>query len=349
MLLGPHPIAGRRREGGVILVVVLVFALLLASTVATFLRRATVDNMVARNRDAAARAESIARGGIRLATVLLVEDALRDQETGLDIDTSSELWAQMGLIEIPVDDTGATLRLRIQDAGEKLNLNSILAVSEEGTVHENTVPLLEALLEKVIDEIPIPPGEKLWDQAELVANLIDFVDPDDVRQRGGLEDDPYQLRDPPQRPANRPLLSVDELGAVEGFDRLLLNALRPYVTVYPYSGDGGINPNTAPPHVLALLFFDDGVDLRLAPEDTVRQLLRVRQEGFMVCAEDQSDDACRPIREIVPNAIYPPPSFASDVFVATAEARVGTVKRTVEAVLDRRGGGEPLLLSWRVL
>jgi type II secretory pathway component PulK len=333
----------------VILVVVLVFALLLASTVATFLRRATVDNMIARNRDAAARAESIARGGVRLATVLLVEDALRSDETGLDIDTSSELWSQIGGIEIPVDDNGSTLRLEIHDAGERLNLNAVLAVDEQGTLHDNAAPLIDALLEKVIDEIPIPPGEKLWDRTDLVANLIDFVDPDDVRQRGGLEDDVYQLRTPPQRPANRPLLSVDEVGAVEGFDTLLLNALRPYVTVYPYSGEGGINPNTAPPHVLALLFSDDGVDLRLAPEDTVRQILRARQEGFMVCAEDQSDEACRSIREIVPNAIYPPPSFHSDVFVARAEGRVAGVKRTVEAVLDRRGGGEPVLLSWRVL
>jgi type II secretory pathway component PulK len=342
---------GRRQKSqrGVILVVVLVFALLLAGTIATFLRRATVDSMISRNRDAAARAESIARGGVRLATVLLIEDKLRAEETGLDIDSEGELWARIGLIEIPVDDTGSTLRLEIRDAGERLNLNAVLTVDEEGAIHDNAAPLLDALLEKVIDEIPIPPGEKLWDRADLVANLIDFVDPDDVRQRGGLEDDVYQLRDPPQRPGNRPLLSVDEVGAVEGFDTILLDALRPYVTVYPYSGEGGINPNTAPPHVLALLFFDDGVDLQLAPEDTVREILRVRQEGGIVCAEDQSDETCKPIGEIVRNAIYPPPSFHSDVFVARAEARVAGVKRTVEAVLDRRGGGEPLLLSWRVL
>jgi hypothetical protein len=43
-----------------------------------------------------------------------------------------------------------------------------------------------------------------------------------------------------------------------------VDALRPYVTVYPYAGGGGINPNTAPPYVLALLFFDDEVQLRLA-------------------------------------------------------------------------------------
>ncbi len=42
---------------------------------------------------------------------------------------------------------------------------------------------------------------------------------------------------------------------MEGFDRALVDAIRPYATVYPYSLailDGiGINPNTAPSHVLA--------------------------------------------------------------------------------------------------
>jgi hypothetical protein len=101
--------------------------------------------------------------------------------------------------------------------------------------------------------------------------------------------------------------------------------------------------------VLALLFFDDGVDLRLAPEDTVREILSVRQEGGLVCGEEQSAEGCTPIRQIVENAIFPPPSFHSDVFVVTAEVRVGAVRRSIEAVLDRSEGAAPLLLSWRAL
>ena len=75
---------------------------------------------------------------------------------------------------------------------------------------------------------------------------------------------------------------------MEGFDARLVDALRPYVTVYPYAGGGGINPNTAPPHVLSLLFFDDEVELRLADEDTVRSILAIRKEGGFVCGEGQS-------------------------------------------------------------
>lgn len=339
--------ARRNDESGVVLVVVLVFALLLTSTVATFLRRATVDRMISHNRDAAARAEALARGGVRLATVLILEDKLQS-ESGLALDVPTDLWSMIGNAEIPLDD-GSTLRIRIEDAGERLNLNAVFQLDEEGIAHENAAPMLEAILEKVIEEMPIPPAEKLWDVPELAANLIDYADRDDVRQRGGAEDDVYQRRDPPQRTANRPLMSLDELRLVEGFDARLVEALRPYLTVYPYAGQTGVNLNTAPPHVLSLLFFDDGVDLRLAREDTVREILRLREDERLICSEGQADERCTPIRQIVTNAIYPPPTFQSDVFVARVEARVTGVRRTVEAVIDRKVGSEPLLLSWRVL
>ena len=337
----------RRRESGVVLVIVLVFALLLTSTVATFVRRAMVDRMISHNREAAARAEALARGGVRFATVLILEDKLESQN-GQALDTTADLWSQIANTEIPIDDS-STLRIRIQDAGELLNLNAVFQLDENGIANEKAEPMLEAILNKVIDEMPIPEAEKLWDVPELAANLIDYVDRDEVRLRGGAEDDVYQRRDPPQRAANRPLMSLDELRLVEGFDDRLVEALRPYLTVYPYGGLTGINLNTAPPHVLSLLFFDDGVELRLAPEETVREILRVRSEEGRICPDGQADEGCTPIRQIVTNAIYPPPTFQSDVFVAQVEADVSGVRRTVEAVLDRKVGGAPLLLSWRVL
>jgi type II secretory pathway component PulK len=330
-----------------VLVVVLVFALLLASTVATFLRRATVDTLIARNRDSAARAEAVARGGIRLATLLLLEDVIN----GAGGDTHEDLWSQVGLAEIPIDEI-SSLRLQIQDAGEKLNLNAVFQFGEDGQADENALPFLEAILEKVIEEMPILPGERaLYDIPELATSLIDYVDEDDSSLRGGLEDDVYQRRDPPQRAANRPLLSVDQLRSVEGFDAGLVDALRPYVTVFPYAGRTGINPNTAPPHVLALIFFNDGIDFTLAREESVREILRVRQEGGQICGGGQSQTECTPIEEIVTNAnaIYPPLGYSSDVFTARAEATVAGVRRTIEAVLDRKVGGHPVLLSWRVL
>lgn len=343
------------REAGVVLLVVLFFALLLTSGIATFLRRSTVDAMISRNRDASARADALARGGIRLGGALLLEDRLLERSgSSLPLDTELDPWAKGLDLETP---DGARLRVRVEDTGARVNLNALFSIDEAGEVvaKETTEPFLMALLEKVVAEIPRAPGEKLYDLRELAGSLIDFVDSDEVRLQGGDEDTWYRSQDPPYRPANHPLFSVDELRLVEGFDAELVEALRPYVSVYPYAPGGcdsetvgcGINVNTAPPHVLALLYYDDGVELRLAPEDVVRRILEIRQKGETICPGSQQEEACTPIGELVTNAVFPPPTFSSELFVVTAEARVGEVRRTIEAVVDRSQEADLRLLSWQ--
>jgi general secretion pathway protein K len=339
----------RRDERGVVLIVVLFFALLLTGSVATFLRQAVVDAMISRNREARARADSLARGGVELARALLLADKALEVEAGAPFDSGSDLWARIG--ERPIEmEGGGTLRLHIEDAGARLNLNAVLRFDETGNPTPDVEPFLQQLFEKVIDEMPVPPGEKVYDIAELVAHLIDWVDADDVG-RLGAEDDYYQQQDPPYRAHNGPLRSVEQLRLVEGFDAKLVKALAPYVTVYPFVGPDGINPNTAPPHVLKLLFVNDGTSKRLASDDLVRQILEVREEGGTLCGENAATENCTPLVELVTNAnsIYPPPSFASDVFTVVSEAQVGEVRRSIEAVLDRRPAPDVLRLSWWVL
>jgi len=341
-------VRGRDRRSGVVLLVVLFFALLLTSTIATFARRATVDALVARNRDAVGQAEALARGGVELATALLLDDRVRERQGDLPLDTHRDAWYRVRFAELPAGD-GAELRLVISDAGALLNLNALFDPEGGGPRDERTEPFLHAFLEKVIEEMDVPPGEKVYRVRELTDHLLDWVDEDDVRRRGGPEDAFYQEQESPYRAADRPLLSLEELRLVEGFDEPLVEALRPYVTVHPWTGGGGVNPNTAPPHVLALLFFDDGRSLRLADEEVVRRLLRVRQErDGLLCPERVGDELCTPFSEIVRNAVYPPPAWQSSVFRVEARARVGDVRRSVEAVIDRSQGSQPLLLSWRV-
>jgi len=349
--------AGRgRADRGVVLLVVLFFALLLTSAIATFLRRSTVDAMISRNRDAAARAEALARGGIRLGGALLLEDRIREAAgASLPLDTELDPWAEGLDLETP---EGARLRVRVEDSGARLNLNALFAVGDTGEIvaKETTEPFLMALLAKAIEEIPRAPGEKLYEVRELAENLIDFIDSDELRVEGGSEDAWYQSQTPPYRAANRPLLSVDELRLVEGFDADLVEALRPYVSVYPYTPGGcdresvgcGINLNTAPPWVLGLLYYDDGVELRLAPEAVVRQILELRQKGETVCPRSQQEEGCTPIGDIVTNEVFPQPTWSSELFVVTAEARVGEVRRTIEAVVDRSQGSDLRLLSWQI-
>lgn len=340
-----------RTESGVVLLVVLFFVLLLTSSIATFASRAAIDSMIARNRDASVRAEALARGGVRLAGALLAEDVIREASEQLPMETASDAWALVGLHDIQTAD-GSTLRLHITDVGGQLNLNA-LPLGDGGAPPEETVLFLKGLMEKIVEALPLPPGEKaLYHPDDLAANLIDWMDPDDLRLSGGPEDAYYQEQDPPYRAANRPLLSVDELRLIEGFDGLLVEAMRPYVTVYPWAPPGdvgsGINPNTAPSHVLSLIFFNDGVTYRFVNEDEVRKILEVRQKGGLICP-DSSLEVCTPISEIVGlNPVIPPLSFRNNVFRVVAEAQVGEVRRSIEAMLDRTDPVTPRLLSWHV-
>ena len=331
-----------------VLIIILVFTLLLTASVATFTRQAVVDTAISKNRDQRAQAEALARGGIELAKALLLEDKLR--EDGLALDTEQDLWAQVGQIGAIELEDGSRLRIAIEDTSTRLNLNAVIGgQGEDGRPNDNAEALLREVLDKIIEEMDIPPGEKaLYDREDLVGNLIDYVDVNEDKHFGGYEASVYDLRDDLREPPNRPLLSVDELRAVEGYDSRLVEALRPYVTVYPYAGETGVNLNTAPPHVLALLYFDDGVELNLAREETIRQILKERQEGKFLCGGQSSED-CTPIGEIVDNEIFPPPSYESFVFTIVAEARVGEVTRSIEAVVDRKEAPTLRLLSWRVL
>jgi general secretion pathway protein K len=332
-----------------VLFIVLFFALLLTASVATFLKRATVDAILSRNRDAMTRAEALARGGVEIAKALLIDDSAREMNdpAASGLDSHLDGWARVADTEIEAGG-GARLRLRIDDAGARLNLNALFRFDANAQLPDRTEPFLHAFLEKMIEEVPVD-EQALYDPRELAENLIDYVDPDDVRMDGGLEDAYYQQQPSPYRAANQPLLSVDELGLVEGFDATLLEVIRPYITVYPFVGGGGVNPNTAPPHVLALIFYNDGADLRLIKEDDVRRIVKVRESGQIFC-QGQRSEACTPMSDIMPNAesIHPPLAYSSNAFTVRSEARVGEVRRTVETVIDRTTPSEPLLLSWKV-
>jgi len=304
-----------------------------------------VDGMAASNRDAAARAEALARGGVRLAIAALLQDLLQEKEEAFEVDTAEDLWARLGAQPIPLED-GGLLQIKVEDAGSRLSLNALFSKGEARD--EKSEIFLGELLTKVIEEIPVRPEQKLYDVQELARNLIDWVDVDSVRVSGGEEDNYYQSQDPPYRSANRPLLSVEELLLIEGFDVQLVNALRPYVDVLPIANADGVNPNTAPSWVLALLYHGQPGGERLANEDTVRRILDIREQNGILCADEANNPACSPLREVVEGEVYPPLSYHADVFRVTAEARYGEVRRTVEAVVDRSDAAAPAVLAWKV-
>jgi general secretion pathway protein K len=364
MTVRPRDTPERARERGVVLALVLILGLLLSTAIITFSRRAVIDTMIVRNRDAAASAEALARGGLRLATAVLVADKLAanleavegtsSESTAPPGNTLDDLWSQLRSYPLVTPD-GSSLQIEIQDAGGRLNLNAVVPYTgDDAPVDDQAKEFLQMVIEKVIDEMPVEPGEKsLYRPDELAENLIDYMDTDDISASGGPEDDLNQ--EPPYRASNGPLLSVEQLGLVEGFDVQLMTAMRHYVTVHPIVGAAGINLNTAPPHVLALIYHKDvgAGEWRLAKPETVRRILNLRDDGRIICTEAANPyEKCVSLGDDVgiDGSIFPEASLPaeSDTFTVTARAAVGDIERTLVAVVDRTEETEPQVLLWRM-
>ncbi len=354
----PH---ARRRESGIALAIVLVVVLLLTLVAATFASRAITNGLVSRNKNNGAQAEALARGGVRLATGVLFSVRTRQllQRLGEpdepEIATTQAFWAR--LADAPsTTRNGSTLRIVIRDTASKLNLNALLRVEEEpgelspeSDAEEFLIAFLDKVKADLADEIGGDSG--LYDTREMARNLLDYMDPEDTAIGGRNEDDYYLQQDPPHRAANRPLLSVNEIAMIEGFDARFVKAMEPYVTVHPFVFAQGVNVNSADPWVLATLFVGGSGDKQLASEDQVRDLLEARRQGGVVCSDGAAVPECQSLAQILglgEGAVFPETSLPSEglVYEVTSEATVGDVTRRVIATVDMTDHENPLLLSW---
>lgn len=335
----------RDGEAGIVLVMVLFFVLLLASAMASFIRRVAIDAGVAMNRDRAQQAEALARGGLRLAEAILLEDVRTRGEQGAP-DSRHDLWARAGDLDLVPDDPDVSLNVRIEDAASRINLNGFL---EKGAVSEENRIFLEGFFTGVIAVMPGRPEDLQYDPLELANNLVDWIDKDEVSPNGASESEVYERREAPTQVPNRPLLSVDELRLVEGFDGNLVDALKPFVGIYPLVGGGGVNLNTAEPWVLMQMMGGSEVSgLQPLAEQDVRRIVDAREDG-PICEGEGQAAACTPLTEVLEfDKLAPATAGRSNVFVVTAVARVVDVERKIEAVIDRAAEGGPKRLSWRV-
>jgi len=354
-----------KRMQGIVLPLVLIIGLLLSAGIFTFVRRSIVDGILVSNRDNGAAAMALARGGIQVGTAVAYRQRYRSQllamsnrDSGATLD---DFWAHVGASSLETQ-WGGKLVVELEDAGARLNINALVPhglglegeeVSQELQANEESEEFLVEVLRKVISEMESS-GEREfpYDERELARNLIDYVDADDVAISGRNENDYYLGQTPSYTPPNGPIMSIDEIAMVEGFDAQLANQLKPYLTVHPLLGDQGINVNTAPSYVLSLLYHGSSGDMRLAREDVVTNIMKVREGGRFVCSQTESDsEKCVSLSEVGlgDGGIFPPVTLpqVTLVFKITSRAEVNQVVRTIEAVIDLTNRESPQLLSWR--
>lgn len=379
----PAQAPSTRRSEGIALAIVLVMIVLLVTAVYTFSRRAVINVSVARNRIAAAEADALARGGLRLAEAVVflarAREEVQESDSGPSIggedllaallgSSSTDFWAQLEDFPIELAE-GQSLRLSIEETGAKLNLNALVPQDpddqgEDGDTgddsssttldEEESLEYLVLVLQHVIDGIEASPEDKNYDARAIAENLIDYMDADDTAITGRSENSYYMRQDPPYATRNGPFLSFEEIGMVEGVDPGLLRALRDYVTVYPIGGTAGIDLNRAEPWVLSLIYSGPSGDRELLGEREVRELWGHRKSGKLICTSSDADpQRCITLAEagLGEGSLYPETPLPAPVavFRVVAEARVGNLTRRMEAIYDTRPLDAPQLLSWRRL
>jgi type II secretory pathway component PulK len=151
---------------------------------------------------------------------------------------------------------------------------------------------------------------------------------------------------------NRRIFSLDELADVPGMDRELLDAMRAYFSTQPMiprNGRGGVNPNTAPPHVLGLICHGfEGEDCRLFGHDEVFDVMRLRDQ-LAFCAGSKPADSCLDFAtelDLIGEAVFPRIDLRNHVFEINIEASYGATRACLSSIV--RLGDKPDTLFYRM-
>ncbi|GAA5180227.1 type II secretion system minor pseudopilin GspK [Niveibacterium umoris] len=178
-----------------------------------------------------AQARWLARGAVDWARNVLADDA----RTNGNVDHFGEAWA-VKVPPTPVDE--GEVSGEIEDLSGRFNLNNL---APNGVTDKDAVKEFALLLENV--------GLNATQAALLSVVLAQWID--------NAVEDPSAYPPGPDgsstvKPLNAPLVSVDELSNVPGFDATTIERLRPFVTALPASPSRTmINVNTASAEVLS--------------------------------------------------------------------------------------------------
>jgi general secretion pathway protein K len=227
-----------------------------------------------------------------------------DRRNSGDIDHAGEPWA-LRLPPIPFEN--GELAGRIEDQQGRFNLNNLVRNGKLDVTQY-------ARFQRLLSMLGLP--------GDLAGALADWLDADGIPQpTGGAEDGYYRGLSQPYLAANAPLVDLDELALVRGFDVGVRARLAPFVTALP--GTTALNVNTAPAEVLAAVV--DGLDL-----DSAR-LLVARRDGLFYrnnadFLSQLGQDATVPAQDI---------RVGSDYFLVTLRVTYGKTLARGQLLLAR--------------
>lgn len=190
---------------------------------------------------------------------------------------------------------------------------------------------------------------------ELIGNLVDWVDPDDMRLfGGGRENALYERLDSPYRAKNAPFDTKEEIRLVDGWHLDgVWERMGRHLTIY---GGGRVNVNTAHrPVIFALIQgytdtqFPDAMISQWVEQFFMARSLPVMQGGVSFQSGQQfyqfmTEALGVPLNPAVANAV----TGESTTFRVVSTGTVGEARVEIEAVLDYSRDPTGEVLYWKV-
>ncbi|MFA6310305.1 MAG: type II secretion system minor pseudopilin GspK [Sterolibacterium sp.] len=218
-------------QAGAALIMALLVVALATALASTMIWRQDMWLRQVETRRDLAQARLLATAGIDWARAVLAEDA-RTSST----DHLGEPWATK-VPAMPAE--GGEIGGALADEQARWNLNNLV---RNGQAQADSL----AILGRLLNQLQLPQS--------LALTLADWLDGDSEATSDGAEDAYYLGQTPPYRSANRELDDLENLLRVRGYNDVVIEKLRPYVSVLP--GYNPVNLNTTSAIVLAAVLPD---------------------------------------------------------------------------------------------
>ena len=229
-------------------------------------------------------------------------------------DSLRDDWA-LEIPPLPIE--GGQMKGTLEDLQARFNINNLVQNGKPQTLEIERFKHLLRILE--LDE-------------NLVAAIVDWIDPDEETGFSGAEDNEYLNLTPAYRAANRSMEDVSELLLIKGFNNENYEKLRPYVCVL--KSVTAINVNTAPAEILASLTKDLSLE-------NAQTLVEERNKNIYEKLEDFLKEPVLNGSKIKADGL----SVSSQYFVLDSTVQIENNKVTYMTTLRRENEGNTLTLK----
>lgn len=333
---------------GSALIVVLWVVGLLAMFVAAFAFDMHIEARVTSAWRKKLKAEYLARAGVELARMALVETTdseIRNVDAEIYLAKGSDqqlryaavALAHGGGAELTRTLGAGTISVVVQPENARMNVNGMIQVDNREATYD--------AWEMLFEHTGVP--RDLWDT--LVDCVLDWVDQDELTHLNGAESQYYESLHSPYQAKNRPLETVDELQLVKGFNEPISDegpsvytALADYLTMY--SEDTKVNINAVPRDTLMVVL---NIDAPMADE------IIAERDGPDGLPGTEDDRPFKDLNDLLTRVPVLGPVVAERLsfgaggrFSIQARGRVDDVERVISCVVHLDSRRHISILNW---